>query len=181
MVRVGRIVRPQGRRGEVIVEPDTDFAEARFREGSEVWARRDGTIVAVTLTGGWPHQGRWVIGLGGVESIDAAESWRDVELRVPAESLPPLDAGAYYVHDLLGCRVETLAGQVVGDVVRVDLAVGPPLLAVAAPRGEVLVPLAEAICRRVDVASKVIVIDPPEGLIELNFLGRAGSGDRERT
>ena len=50
----------------------------------------------------------------------------------------------------------------------VQLGSGPPLLVVAAPRGEVLIPLAEAICRRIDVAAKVIVIDPPEGLVELN-------------
>jgi 16S rRNA processing protein RimM len=180
MVTVGRIVRPQGRRGEVIVEPDTDFAEERFREGSEVWARRDGAVVAVALTSGWPHQSRWVIGIAGVESIDAAEGWRNVELRVPADTLKPLDAGAYYVHELVGCRVETLTGEAIGEVARVDLAVGPPLLAVASRQGEVLVPLVEAICRRVDVAAKVITIDPPAGLIELNVPGRGRVSEREQ-
>jgi 16S rRNA processing protein RimM len=180
MVSVGRIVRPQGRRGEVVVDPATDFGEERFRPGAELWASRAGDVTKVAIVASWPHQGRWVLGLAGVESIDEAESWRGAELRVPAEGLHKLGDGAFYVHDLLGCRVETMAGTSLGDVVRVDLGNGTPLLVVTSPRGpdagiqEVLVPLAESICRRVDVGAKVIVIDPPAGLLDLNVPGRPG-------
>ena len=172
MVSVGRIVRPQGRRGEVVVAIDTDFAEERFQPGAVLWTSQAGRVAPVTVTSGWPHQGRWVIGLEGVDSIEAADAWRGVELRVPATALRALDAGAFYVHDLLGCRVETVGGEAVGQVTRVDLGSGTPLLAVEGPRGEVLVPLVEGICRRVDVAAKAIAIDPPEGLLELNVPGR---------
>jgi 16S rRNA processing protein RimM len=171
MVTVGRIVRPQGRRGEVVVTIDTDFAEERFQPGAVLWTSRAGVVAPVTVTSSWPHQGRWVIGLGGVDSIDAADAWRGVELRVPAEALRVLEAGAFYVHDLLGCRVETIGGEQVGEVRRVDLGSGSPLLAVESERGEVLVPLVEGICQRVDVAAKVIAIDPPQGLLELNVPG----------
>lgn len=185
MVTVGRIVRPQGRRGEVVVDPATDFGEERFRPGAELWASRAGQITLVAIVASWPHQGRWVLGLSGVASIDEAETWRGAELRVPAEGLHKLGEGAFYVHDLLGCRVETTTGTSVGEVARVDLGNGTPLLVVTGPRGpatggpEVLVPLAESICRRVDVGAKVIVIDPPEGLLDLNAPGRPGKqGDR---
>jgi 16S rRNA processing protein RimM len=180
MVTVGRIVRPQGRRGEVVVDSETDFGEERFRSGAELWARRAGDVTKVAVVASWPHQGRWVLELAGVASIDAAETWRGVELRVPADGLHQLGDGTFYVHDLLGCRVETLAGMPVGDVARVDLGNGTPLLVVASARGdatvvqELLVPLAESICRRVDVGAKVIVIDPPAGLLDLNVPGRPG-------
>jgi 16S rRNA processing protein RimM len=184
MVTVGRIVRPQGRRGEVVVDPATDFGDERFRPGAELWASRAGRVMVVAVVASWPHQGRWVLALAGVESIDEAETWRGVELRVPAEGLHKLVDGAFYVHDLLGCRVETTTGMAVGDVARVDLGNGTPLLVVTGvgtdPRGraqgiqEVLVPLAESICRRIDVGAKVIVIDPPAGLLDLNVPGRKG-------
>jgi len=64
--------------------------------------------------------------------------------------------------------VETTDGRLVGRVDRVDLATGTPILVVAGATSEVLVPLAEAICRRVDVPARLIVIDPPPGLLELN-------------
>ena len=180
MVTVGRVVRPQGRRGEVVVDPETDFGEERFRPGAGLWASREGHVTMVTIATSWPHQGRWVLGLAGVGSIDEAEAWRGVELRVPAEGLHKLGDGAFYVHDLLGCRVETAAGMVVGAVARVDLGNGTPLLVVTGPGepaagvGEVLVPLAESICRRVDVGAKVVVIEPPAGLLDLNVPGRKG-------
>ncbi|HEY6358866.1 MAG TPA: ribosome maturation factor RimM [Vicinamibacterales bacterium] len=154
MVTVGRIVRPQGRRGEVVVVPDTDFGEERFRPGAELWASRAGQVTTVTIVASWPHQGRWVLGLAGVGSIDEAEAWRGVELRVPADGLHKLADGAFYVHDLLGCQVETTMGTPVGAVARVDLGNGTPLLVVTAPGArapgvddvhEVLVPLAESI------------------------------------
>jgi 16S rRNA processing protein RimM len=185
MVTVGRVVRPQGRRGEVVVQPETDFGEERFRPGAELWASRGGHVTLVSIVASWPHQGRWVLGLSGVASIDEAETWRGAELRVPAEGLHKLGDGAFYVHDLLGCRVETTTGTSVGDVARVDLGNGTPLLVVTGPGGqakgvqEVLVPLAESICRRVDVDAKVIVIDPPEGLLDLNAPERPGKrGER---
>jgi 16S rRNA processing protein RimM len=80
------------------------------------------------------------------------------------------------VHDLAGLRVETAAGMVVGTVDHVQFAAGVPLLIVAGTHGEVLVPFVERICQRVDVANGVIVIDPPEGLLEANDR-QSGPGD----
>jgi 16S rRNA processing protein RimM len=178
MVTVGRIVRPQGRRGEVVVALDTDFAESRFQPGAVLWASKAGVTRTLTVTSSWPHQDRWVIALEGFGSIDEAETLRDTELRVPAEALQPLGEGAFYVHDLLGCRVETITGTIVGEVIRVDLGNGTPLLVVMKDGREVLVPLAEAICRRIDVGTKTIAIDPPEGLIEVNAGSKGSEGSK---
>ncbi len=83
-------------------------------------------------------------------------------------SLEPLPANTFYVHDLVGCRVETRSGQMVGSVARVEGAGGASLLAVETGDGEVLVPLVADICVAIDIARKWIAIEPPEGLIEVN-------------
>jgi 16S rRNA processing protein RimM len=168
MITVGRIVRPHGRKGQVVVFSETDFGEERFKAGELVWRLAGGVTERLVVRDSRPFDARWVVGFDGVNSIDEAETLRDVELRVPAETLRALGPQQYYVHELAGCRVETTDGRVVGQVARVDLAAGTPILVVAGATGEVLVPLAEAICRRVDLPARVIVIDPPPGLLELN-------------
>jgi len=167
MVTVGRVVRPHGNRGHVVVAPETDFAEDRFRVAETLYALREGAIVSLTIDASRPQAGRWVLGFGGCKTIDEAETLRDVELRVSGEALRPLDPGAYYVHDLLGCVVRTVEGGHVGTVERVDLGSGVPMLVVSG-EGEVLVPFAGTICRRIDPVARVIEIDPPDGLVELN-------------
>jgi 16S rRNA processing protein RimM len=176
MITVGRVVRPHGRNGQVVVASETDFSADRFKAGERVWRlsgdRADPLVIrdsrpfdALRLRSG---QGRWVVGFQGVDSINAAETLRNSELRLPADALRQLGSQQYYVHDLTGCRVETIDGRVVGQVERVELGTGTPILVVAGAKGEVLVPLAEEICRRVDVPARLIVIDPPPGLLELN-------------
>jgi len=169
MVTIGRIVRPHGIRGEVVVLSETDFGEDRFGPGQSMYTLRDGTVVTMHVRSGREHDGRWLVGFEGVETRNDAEELRGIELRIASESIKPLGEGAFYVHDLLGCRIETAAGDLVGPVTRVDLGFGIPMLVTAdADGGEVLIPLAASICREVDIAGRRIVIDPPPGLIELN-------------
>ncbi|HEY7473745.1 MAG TPA: ribosome maturation factor RimM [Vicinamibacterales bacterium] len=168
MVTVGRIVRPHGNRGHVVVAPDTDFGRERFAPGAALHVLRDGSPAPLDVIAGREQDGRWVVGFAGITTIDAAETLRGQELRIPSEALRPTAPGAYYVHDLIGCRVTTATGEVVGTVEQVRLDAGTPLLSVRARTGEVLVPLAEDICREIDVAGKRIVIDAPDGLIDLN-------------
>ena len=168
MITVGRIVRPHGHKGAVVVAPESDFADERFREGAALWWERGGQAAIVTVTSSREFRGRWVVTLDGVASMNEAEMLRGLEFRVPAESLRRLTDGAHYVHDLQGCMVVTLTGADIGRVSRLQFGSGAPLLVVESDDGEVLIPLAEHICRRIDIAAKRIEIDPPAGLIELN-------------
>jgi 16S rRNA processing protein RimM len=175
MVTVGRIVRSHGNRGHVVVFPETDFAADRFAPGASVdTLAPDGGLRTLQVVTSREHDGRWIVGFAGVESIDDAERLRGLELRIPAGEVKPLESG-YYVHDLLGCDVETVTGVRIGRVTAVHLGSGPPLLAVDGKAGEVLVPLAQEICREVDVVAKRIVVTPIEGLVELNARG-GGAG-----
>ena len=168
MVLVGRISRPHGIRGQVIVAPETDFVEERFRTGATFWTRSDRGYEALKVSSARVQNGRPVIGFEGFEKIEDVERLAGLDLRVPEDSLLPLDTGAYYVHDLVGCAVETISGESVGEVKRVDGGAGASVLSVEGQRGEVLVPLAADICIEVDIAGRKIRINPPEGLLELN-------------
>lgn len=170
MITVGRIVRPHGHRGSVVVEPETDFPAERFRAGAELfWRKGDEAASTVRIVEGREHQGRWIVTLEGVDTMNEAETLRGIELQVPVEARHQLESGTHYVHDLEGCMVVTEAGQEVGRVTGVQFGSGAPLLQIADERGgEVLVPMVEGICREIDTGAKRIVIDPPAGLIEVN-------------
>jgi 16S rRNA processing protein RimM len=168
MATVGRIARAHGIRGQVIVNSESDFPEERFRPGAELFIERNGIVEALTLTTVRFQQNRPVIGVSGVETMNDAEALAGYELRVPRDRLAQLPAGTYYRHDLIGCRVETRGGELVGTVKDVEGTLSGSRLVVSAPRGEVLVPLVADICTAVEPAEKRIVIDPPVGLLDVN-------------
>ena len=170
MALVGRIARAHGHRGQVIVNPETDFPEERFQPGAELFIERRGTVEALTLTTARFQNGRPVVGLGGVEAGHGAQALAGLELRVPLETLPALPHGTFYRHDLIGCRVETRTGAPVGIVEDVEGGAGGSRLIVAdaGGRGEVQIPLVADICPVIDPVAKRIVIDPPDGLLEAN-------------
>ena len=168
MVLVGRIARPHGIRGQVIVTPETDFVEDRFQTGATFWTRSDRGDEVLKVDSARVQNGRPVIGFEGFERVEDVERLAGLDLRIPEDSLAPLEAGAYYVHDLVGCAVETISGEPVGEVRRVEGGAGASVLSVEGRRGEVLVPLAADICVEVDIAGRRIRINPPAGLLELN-------------
>lgn len=167
MAVVGRIARAHGNKGQVIVNPETDFPDQRFQPGAELFVQRAGRLQRVTVASMRMHQGRPVIALDGVTTMNDAEAMAGVELRIPRETLASLPPGMYYHHDLVGCRVETTEGVLVGEVAAVDSAAGVARLSIRAGGREILVPLATDICRTIDIAQKRIVVDPPEGLLDL--------------
>jgi len=168
MAVVGRIARTHGLRGEVFVNVETDFPADRFRQGAELFVQRGGAVESVRVKSVRFQQERPVIALEGVDDIDRAAAMAGTELRVPMEKLTPLADGVYYRHDLVGCRVESLDGKAVGVVTDVDGPLDAPRLVVTTERGEALVPLARDICPTIDIVGRRIVINPPQGLLELN-------------
>jgi 16S rRNA processing protein RimM len=168
MALVGRIARAHGIRGQVIVNPETDFPDQRFRPGATVFAKRGASVELLTITTVRFQNGRPVIGLEGVQTMNDAEALAGLELRVPIEELAPLPEGTFYHHDLVGCHVVTKSGEEVGTVESVEGTIGGSRLVVAGAKGEVLIPLASEICQTIDVTARRIVIEPPEGLLDLN-------------
>jgi 16S rRNA processing protein RimM len=152
----------------VVVNVETDFPLERFQPGAGLFVERRGAIERVTLTTVRFQQGRPIVGIAGVDTMTEAERLAGLELRVPIADLAPLPEGTFYRHDLIGCRVETTTGREVGLVEDVEGTIGGSRLVVRSAHGEVLIPLAASICTSIDAARKRIIVDPPEGLLELN-------------
>jgi 16S rRNA processing protein RimM len=166
LVLVGRIARAHGNKGQVIVNPDTDFAGDRFKAGEVVLVGADAT--PRTIREVRFHQGRPVVALEGIETMNDAEALAGLELKVPAGSSEQLPEGTFYHYDLIGCEVRDVSGQAIGQVTSVEGTMEMSRLVVAGARGEILIPLVADICVAIDIGAREIVVDPPEGLLELN-------------
>ncbi|MGH8637502.1 MAG: ribosome maturation factor RimM [Burkholderiales bacterium] len=166
LLLVGRVARAHGNRGQVIVNLDTDFAEERFRVGGVLLVGPDHTPRAIRAVRF--HQGRPVIALEGIETMNDAEALAGQELKVDAATLAPLPHGTFYHHDLVGCEVRDLHDRHIGTVTAVEGAMEMSRLVVAGAAGEVLIPLVSDICTNVDLDVRRIRVSLPEGLVELN-------------
>lgn len=192
-LEIGRIVAPQGLRGEVRIYPNSDFPE-RFVEPGTRWLRRSPQAEpeAVELLGGRLIEGKglYVVQLKGVSDRQEAEALRNSLLLVPAGDRLPLEPGEFHVADLIGLKVIEQASQVaVGTVVDVFSA-GSDLLQIALPQTTeteaataatgnkrkkakaakaktVLIPFVAAIVPVVNLEQGYVEITPPPGLLEV--------------
>jgi 16S rRNA processing protein RimM len=165
---IGRIVRPHGIRGEVVVEVTTDEPAARFFAGA-VLATEPVSAGPLTVEAARPHQGRMIVAFDGVLDRTGAEGLRDVRLCVDSAELPPPeDPDEYHDFQLVGLRAVAESGEALGEVVGVEHGPAADLLVLARPSGgRALVPFVKAIVPSVDLAGGRVVLTPPEGLLDL--------------
>ena len=170
-VIVAKIVRPQGRHGEVIADLLTDFPD-RFSSRERLFLLAPKSSPReIGLERHWLHQGRVVFKLAGIDSISDAETLRGVEVAIPKAERAPLEDGAVYISDLIGCvLIDTVSGAEVGEISDVDReSSSTPLLEIETKKsGQVLVPFVKAFSPKIDLAAKRIEMALPEGLLELN-------------
>lgn len=165
-VTVGRIGRPHGIRGDVVVGVRTDEPELRFAIGSRL-DTDPADVGPLTVAATRWHSGALIVGFAGIRDRDAAASLGGTWLTVESGTLDaPEDPDEFRDHDLVGLSVKTPDGTVVGVVADV-LHHGQDVLAIRPLSGpeEILVPFVKAIVPDVDVAAGVLVIDPPPGLL----------------
>ena len=167
-ITLARVVKTQGRRGEVAVELHSDVPD-RLHQGLRLLAlAEDGNRRELQIEDVWPHKDFLVLKFAGVESISEAETLAGCELQVARSERAELDEGAAYVSDLVGC---TLAdhGKDVGVVSDVRFGAGEaPLLVVGSGKSELEIPFAQAFLVQVDLEGKRIEMNLPEGLLEVN-------------
>lgn len=196
---MARILGPRGNKGEVAVELLTDFPQ-RLTKLSEVFLGRisgEGTgakflgafgatePASIAVKSCWlsqNHRGQGVFHFAGVDSINAAEKYRGLDVLLPFEQRVKLEAGHFFVNDLIGCDVfeiptsdsRTAEPEWLGKVRDVQFPGedegmrGTPVLEVATGKGELLIPLAIDICRHIDPQTRRIDVTLPEGLRDLN-------------
>ena len=164
LVTIGRVVRPQGRRGEVLAQPLSDRPD-RFPTLQQAYvATPGGGSRALAVDSCWPHKGRFVLKFAGVDTIDAAEALRGAELGIGAEELAPLPEGSYYHHQLKGLSVVDRGRGELGRVSDILDAGAAPVLVVRDGDSETLIPLAAQFVRAVDLAAGRLEVELPESV-----------------
>ena len=120
------------------------------------------------------QHGRFVMKFAGIDSIEDAEKIIGAELRIPESALPAAQEGSFYTFHLRGCRVYAVGESVgssddyIGDVTDIVDGGGTQLLQVGSGKEETLIPFAESIVKKVDLAARRIEVELPKGLRELN-------------
>jgi len=163
-LRVGRVVRPHGVRGQLKVkwlapEVALDAGTTLYlREGAEAEPLRVAKVSAL-------NPPFLLLAVDGCATVEAAESLRGATLWMAKEALPELEGGAYYVDDLLGMRVENGEGEPLGEVAEVIETGAADVYVVRGEGGELLLPATREVVRRVDLEARLIVVTPLPGMV----------------
>jgi 16S rRNA processing protein RimM len=178
-VLLARLIRPQGRHGEVIAEILTDFPE-RFAERTGVWllppTDQEAEPRQVEIEHHWLHKGRVVLKFSKIESISDAAMLGGWQVAIPREQRTPPGTDAVYVADLIGCHVideaENSAGHSadlgpVLDVTR-GKAGATDLLVLKRGEEELLIPFAKAYLITIDLDARILRMRLPAGLTTIN-------------
>ncbi|WP_406678297.1 ribosome maturation factor RimM [Moorella sp. ACPs] len=165
-IDVGKIVATHGVRGEVKVEPWTDFP-GRFRPGTRMLLQLGEEIRPVTIAGARPHGRHLILKLAEVNDCDQAGALRGAVLKVEPWEVEPLPEGHYYIFQLVGSRVYTTGGEFLGTLTEV-LTTGANDVYVVKGTGkkEILIPALKDVVRKIDLARREITVALPPGLLD---------------
>lgn len=163
---VGRVGKPHGVHGDVLVDIITDFPErladgVRFGLGSEDGPEEFHDAFRVRY-----HRGRWLLSVKGLRAREAIEPWRGRFLFLPEQSLEELPEGYYYEHHLVGLECVSPDGVTLGVVTGVDPGPAQTRLVVRRDRRDFLVPYVPEIVREVDLDGGRLILDAPPGLLD---------------
>ena len=168
---IARIVRPQGRRGEVLADLLTDFPE-KFSERRQLWLSSEARPEPreYKLENHWLHKGRIVLKFADIDSISSAEALSGMLVQIPTESRSDLEPGAAYVSDLIDSTIfEVSQNRNIGTIRDVQHGAGAaPLLIVKDAGKELEIPFAEEFIVRFNASKKLLEMKLPKGLLEIN-------------
>jgi len=156
---IGRVLGPRGVKGELRVQPMTEFPD-RFAEGEKAYL----TGQAVTIERSFWHKGRVVLKLSGTDSYEAAEKLQGRFLEVRLAELPSLEEGRYYQYQMIGLEVWTTKGELVGHIQDVMSTASNDVYIVGDGR-QTLIPAIEDVVVEVDLKTGRVVVEPIEGLL----------------
>ena len=170
LIIVGKVRKAHGVRGDLVVEPITDDADAVFVVGRRLIAGTASGDAAkgrpsLHVESAQPFKGGFIVHFAEIADRDAADAWRERYVLLPADELRPLEAGEIYLHEIMGMRVELESGEPLGTVTAVYELPQGLTLDVARGTGSVLIPY-DRVVTAVDRAARVIRVAPPEGLLD---------------
>jgi len=160
---VGRIGRAHGVLGEATVEVRTDDPDLRFAVGEKLTLENGNTLTVSSYR--W-HNQILLLSFNGINDRNKIEELRDqlLSAEVDTEANQP---GEYHFQQLIGCQVLLANGSKLGEVKEIVQLPGQDLLSVESAKGEVLIPMVKQIIVSIDIDQKIIQINPPEGLLDV--------------
>lgn len=167
---VGLLKKPHGVKGDALIYPVTDEPEAVFAIGKRLAVLdREGRATGreMVIERSRPYHRAWLLHFEGIETREALAEMRERHLAIPVTEARPLEDGEFYVHELVGLKVATAGGEAVGVVREVFEAPQGWLLEVTGDGKQHLIPFTRGVVDRVDRTERVVVITPPNGLLEL--------------
>ena len=159
-IAIGQILAPWGLKGKIKVEVTTDFPQ-RFTPASQVYVNQQ----PVTIDSAEWHKGKLVIKLKDIDSIEEAQKLRGQPMEIKSSQLQPLPEGQYYLFQVMGLKVWTTRGELLGVVTEILTAESNDTYVVSGDRGEILIPAIEDVVKSIDPDKKCIIIEPIEGLL----------------
>ncbi|RYD86083.1 MAG: 16S rRNA processing protein RimM [Verrucomicrobiaceae bacterium] len=158
-IRVGQIVGAFGLKGQIKIQPLTDFAETRFFKGARL--RMGSEWVEIQSISS--HKGRPLVKLKGIDTIEAAEAlqWKYLE----AADRPKLAKNEYLVKDLVGLTVRTVEGESLGTIEEILPNPAHEILVV----GEIMIPLIEQFVKKIDLPAKTVTVQLIPGMLPGEF------------
>jgi 16S rRNA processing protein RimM len=154
-----KIVAPFGIRGEVKAELWTDFPDRLASRSTVFLGREDDAPREYTLRGIRFHQRHALLSLAGCEDRTTAESLRGLLVQIPAADVPPLPAGSYYLHQIIGLQVWGSDGQPYGTITEVLAMASNDVYVVEGERGQILVPAIPDFVRQVDLDHGRLIVE----------------------
>ena len=167
LVIIARAVKPRGLKGELVAELLTDFPE-RFEDVEElVLVSPTGERTVGQLENYWFQNDRVILKFAGYDDVETARQLVGFEFAVPEAERVSLPSDHYYDWELEGCTVK-VGSESIGKVQSILRTGATEILAITDENGkESLIPLVDSIVVEIDAAAKTIVVDPPEGLLDL--------------
>ena len=166
---VGKIVNTHGVQGEVRVISKTDFADERYKIGNTLFLFQEGQVspLELKITSHRKHKNIDLLKFEGYYNINQVEPFKGSVLKVPESQLAELEENEYYFHEIIGCEVSTVEGEVIGTVKEILTPGANDVWVIQAKKGkDILIPYIDEIVKEIHVPTKKIIIDPMEGLLE---------------
>jgi len=160
-VAIGQILAPWGNKGKLKVEVATAFSQQRFVPSSKIYINRQPMTIDSTE---W-RNGKAIIKLSSIDSIEEAQKLRGQAIEIHHSQLQPLPEGQYYHFQLIGLEVETIQGELLGEITEILTTKSNDVYIVNGDRGEILIPAIDDVVKSIDLNHGRIVIEPIEGLI----------------
>lgn len=166
MVTIGKLVRTQGNRGELKLNLYHEHLSKPFFQ--KVYLQRKRSLEEFEVESFRPYKDHYLIKLKAVNTLSQARELAGLDVLVPEEWLRPLTKNNYYLFQLRGCSVLTKDKRKIGTVKDFLFIEENDLLVVKKGRREILIPFTQSICTELNLKKREIMIDPPDGLLELN-------------